>query len=70
MAYIQSIRETGVIDVYFFVPITGKKVTLVKVQSLSSLLCQNLNNKKKTYQEISSVANHHDGFNVSIRMRA
>lgn len=69
MAYIQSIRGTGVIDVYFFVPITGKKVTLVKV-SLSSLLCQNLNNKKKTYQEISSVANHHDGFNVSIRMRA
>lgn len=69
MAYIQSIRGTGVIDVYFFVPITGKKVTLVKV-SLSSLLCQNLNNKKKTYQKISSVANHHDGFNVSIRMRA
>lgn len=68
MAYIQSIRGTGVIDVYFFVPITGKKVTLVKV-SLSSLLCQNLNNKKKTYQKIS-VANHHDGFNVSIRMRA
>lgn len=46
MAYIQSISGTGVIDVYFFVPITGKKVTLVKV-SLSSLLCQNLNNKKK-----------------------
>lgn len=31
MAYIQSIRGTGVIDVYFFVPITGKKVTVVKV---------------------------------------
>lgn len=31
MAYIQSISGTGVIDVYFFVPITGKKVTLVKV---------------------------------------